>query len=133
MPTPYLWRRATAGGAFAAMKRPPLSRTGQAWYDWYLAVAPNDPNLVYVPIPLLVRAPFALAIIVWGARTNRHWTIPVAMTLAMPILWINAVTILVAIWPMLPAGADSPAGRWLRGRAAVETPGLSSAGALPST
>lgn len=48
MPTPYLWRRSTAAGSFATIKRPPLSRTSQAWYDWYLAVAPNDPNVVYV-------------------------------------------------------------------------------------
>jgi hypothetical protein len=90
-----------------------------AWSGWLALLLRtqgpvSDPNLVYVPIPLLVRAPFALLVVAWGGWTNRRWTIPVAMTLAMPILWINSVTILVAIWPMLEAGADSPAGRWLR-------------------
>jgi hypothetical protein len=99
-----------------------------AWAGWISLLLRtqgpiSDPNLVYVPIPLLVRAPFALAIVAWGARTDRRWTIPVGMVLAMPILWLNAPTILVAIWPMVAAGADSPAGRWLRRAAAAAQPG----------
>jgi hypothetical protein len=91
-----------------------------AWSGWVALLLRTqgpvtDPALIYVPIPLLVRAPIALAVIVWGAATNRAWTIPMAMTLAMPILWVNSVTILVAIWPILASGAGSPAGRWLRG------------------
>ena len=92
-----------------------------AWPSWIALLARTqgpvaDPNLVYLPIPLLVRAPIALAVIAWGAWTGRTWTVPVAMTLAMPILWVNSVTILVAVLPMLGAGAASPAGRWWRAR-----------------
>ena len=36
------------------------------------------------------------------------------MTLAMPILWLNSPTILVAIFPMLALGAAAPAASWLR-------------------
>jgi photosystem II stability/assembly factor-like uncharacterized protein len=46
-----LWRRASAGGAFAAETPPPLkgdSDIAQAWYDWCVAVSPADPNLVYL-------------------------------------------------------------------------------------
>ena len=32
-----------------------------------------------VPIPLLVRLPSAVALVVWGARTDRRWTVPVAV------------------------------------------------------
>jgi hypothetical protein len=90
-----------------------------AWAGWIELLLRTqgpvaDPNLVYVPIPLIVRAPIALVVIAWGAWTNRRWTVPVAMTLAMPILWVNGLTVLVALLPVLPAGADSPAGRWLR-------------------
>jgi hypothetical protein len=90
-----------------------------AWSGWIALLLRtqgpvSDPNLVYLPVPLLVRAPIALAVVAWGAWTNRRWTIPVAMTLAMPILWVNSVTILVALLPMSMAGADAPAGRWLR-------------------
>jgi hypothetical protein len=42
-----LWRRATAGGAFAAESSPTGMDLTQAWYDWCLGVDPNDPDLVY--------------------------------------------------------------------------------------
>jgi len=48
MPKPYLWRRAVFGGAFASANTPPDVQTGQAWYDWFAAVAPNNPNVLYV-------------------------------------------------------------------------------------
>lgn len=76
-----------------------------AWASWVAmllrAEFPHDPQLVYLDVPLTVRLPIALAVIVWGARTNRTWTIPVAMTIAMPIVWVNSVTILVALVPLL--------------------------------
>ena len=48
MPTAYLWRRSIAGGAFAAAPPDPALRTGQAWYDWFAAVAPNNPDILYL-------------------------------------------------------------------------------------
>ena len=82
------------------------------WASWAAmllrAEFPHDPQLVYLDVPLTIRLPIALAVIVWGARTNRTWTIPVAMTLAMPIIWANSVTILVALIPLL-AQAQKPA------------------------
>jgi hypothetical protein len=114
------WRAfAIAIGATAVIAAVSLALDPAAWSGWVSLLLRtqgpvSDPNLIYVPIPLLVRAPFALLIVALGAWTNRRWTIPVAMTLAMPILWVNSVTILIAIWPMVQAGADSPAGRWLR-------------------
>jgi hypothetical protein len=81
------------------------------WASWAAmllrAEFPHDPQLVYLDVPLTIRMPIALAVIVWGARTNRTWTIPVAMTLAMPIIWANSVTILVALIPLL-AHAQKP-------------------------
>jgi photosystem II stability/assembly factor-like uncharacterized protein len=43
----HFWRRAAFGGAFAAATLPTGLATGQAWYDWFLAVAPNNPDVVY--------------------------------------------------------------------------------------
>ncbi len=45
--TAYLWRRATSG-TWAAVAPPPGVSTGQAWYDWYLAVAPDRTNEIYL-------------------------------------------------------------------------------------
>lgn len=44
-PTGYLWRR--AGGTWTAVGIPPGVATGQAWYDWYLAVAPDSADQIY--------------------------------------------------------------------------------------
>jgi hypothetical protein len=111
------WRPlAIALGTTAAIAAVSFALDPGAWSGWIALLRPgpvNDPNLVS-SLPLLVRAPIALAVVAWGAWTNRRWTIPIAMTLAMPILWVNSVTILVALLPMSMAGADAPAGRWLR-------------------
>jgi hypothetical protein len=117
------WRSvAIAVGSTAVIVAVSYALDPSAWSGWIALLLRtqgpvSDPNLVYVPVPLLVRAPFALAVVAWGASTNRRWTIPVSMILAMPILWLNGPTILVAIWPMVAAGAESPSGQWLRGGA----------------
>jgi len=41
----FLWRR--SGGVWAAATLPPGVSTGQAWYDWYVAAAPDRDNEVY--------------------------------------------------------------------------------------
>ena len=41
----FLWRR--AGGTWTAIGVPPGASVGQAWYDWYVAVAPDQANQVY--------------------------------------------------------------------------------------
>jgi hypothetical protein len=43
--TAYLWRR--AAGNWTAVAAPPGVSTGQAWYDWFLAVAPDRDTQVY--------------------------------------------------------------------------------------
>ena len=90
-----------------------------AWRGWIEMLGRSDhppvgTNLVYLPIALGYRLPLALAIVAWGAATSRRWTIPIAVTLAMPILWLNSPTILVAIFPMIALGATAPAAAWLR-------------------
>jgi photosystem II stability/assembly factor-like uncharacterized protein len=48
MPKPYIWRRSTFGGAFTAVALPSDLQTGQAWYDWFATVAPNNPDVLYI-------------------------------------------------------------------------------------
>ena len=71
-----------------------------AWVDWIgvlTHVAGRDGTWAAVPIPFLVRLPFAIAVVVWGARTDRRWTVPVACMLALPALWYGGLTMLLAI------------------------------------
>ena len=63
-----------------------------------------------VPIPLWIRLPAAIALVVWGARTNRRWTVPVASMLALPAVWYGGLSMLLAVIPLLP-------GQWADGRA----------------
>ncbi len=44
--TPRLWRRAS--GTWTAATVPTGLNTGQAWYDWYVAAAPDRDNQVYL-------------------------------------------------------------------------------------
>ena len=44
--TAYLWRR--AGGTWTAVTPPAGVSTGQAWYDWFLAVSPDNDSQIYL-------------------------------------------------------------------------------------
>lgn len=46
--TVYLWRRTTAGGAWSSFAPPSGLGTGQAWYDWFLAVSPDNATQIWV-------------------------------------------------------------------------------------
>jgi len=73
-------------------------------------------------IPLLPRVAVAVGVVAFGARTDRRWTIPVAMTLAMPTLWpvalVPLLTIpLVTTRPAIGVAAVARSLRtWLRSR-----------------
>jgi hypothetical protein len=88
------------------------------WHDWYdlLRRSITDRQVVegaYLGIPVWARLPFAVAILFWGARTSRHWTVPVAILLAMPILWVNVFTLLIAVIPLREEAGLTPARAWL--------------------
>ena len=103
----------TAAIAVASIAyRPDLWR---AWLDLLVAAtgAPDWKSFI-VPIPVWFRLPLAVAILYWGARTDRRWTVPVASCVALPVLWFNGFAMLVAIIPLLdPVSARSPAAAWL--------------------
>jgi hypothetical protein len=81
---------------------------------------PTPGDGVFLPIPVWIRLPLMAILILWGARSNRRWVLPVAVCFSLPTVWLNTPTILVAVLPLIDWGADSPAGRWLR------APGVSS-------
>jgi hypothetical protein len=68
------------------------------WIDKELLVSlrqpPDQPQLA---IPLLIRLPAAALLVIWGARTDRRWTVPASAALAMPVLWFAALAVLAAI------------------------------------
>lgn len=55
-------------------------------------------------LPLLVRAPIGLIVIVVGARKNWRWTVPVAALLCTPVVWLGSYAWLAAIPRLRTAG-----------------------------
>jgi hypothetical protein len=79
------------------------------WQAWVaLLVSGTGGGDWYFPARLVL----AVAVVVWGARTDRRWTVPASLVLASPILFLNTLTILAAV-PRLsggPARASGDAG-----------------------
>jgi hypothetical protein len=81
----------------------------RAWLDWFnllTGLVGRDGTWAAVPIPFLVRLPVAIAVVVWGARTDRRWTVPVAAMLALPALWYGGLTMLLAVIALRDSDRD---------------------------
>jgi hypothetical protein len=121
------WRHlGIALGTTAAVAATSFLVAPAAWPQWIGALIANaghpispDYNGV-IHVPLLIRLPLAAAVVIWGARTDRRWTVAVAVTLALPILWINGLAVLLAAAMLIDwHEARTTAARWLasgRGR-----------------
>ena len=59
-------------------------------------VSPDVGAAYWIALPLLLRLPAAVILVVWGARTNRPWTLPTAAMLALPVLWLVGLAMLTA-------------------------------------
>lgn len=99
------WRRLTiALGVTAAIVVVSLAFDARLWVAWLeegiLPVIGRDIGQPAIPIPLWVRLPAAAALVVWGARTNRRWTVPASAAVALPVLWFAGLSILAAIWTL---------------------------------
>jgi hypothetical protein len=99
------WRSlALALGATVAIAAVSYVTIPDAWPRWFEVIAANagkGGTWASVPIPLLVRLPAAVALVVWGARTDRRWTVPVASMIALPALWYGGISMLLAVIPLL--------------------------------
>ena len=71
------------------------------WREWidFIGSTPEGGSVAQfqIPIPLWLRLPAALALVVWGALNDRRWTVPVAATFALPVLWVSGFAICAAL------------------------------------
>lgn len=73
------------------------------WHDWLTFLGTHvagSASAVGSPLspPPLFRVPAALALVIWGARTDRIWALPAGMALASPVFGLTgAVVVLMAI------------------------------------
>jgi len=73
----------------------------QQWFEWFnsLLVSARNPQVGDLP-SVVIRLPFAAALIWYAARTSRAWLVPFACVLAMPTIWIQSSALLLASFPL---------------------------------
>jgi len=99
------WRSlAWALGATALITAVSFAIAPSAWFEWVKFLTSSNATGPQVNVgfeaitpPLWLRIVAAAGLIVWGARTDRRWVVPVATAISMPVIWIITPAILVAI------------------------------------
>jgi hypothetical protein len=83
----------------------------QEWFGVLLVNASGPAGGLSVPLPITLRMPVALAIVVWGGLTDRPWTVPLAAFAMLPVIWIwdgFAVLVGVLALNLRPSIAERP-------------------------
>ena len=98
------WRQlGIALGATAAIVAVSYLLMPGAWQDWIALLAANTGKggtWAAVPIPLLVRGPIGVALLIWGAPRNQRWVVPIAAMLALPALWYGSLSMVLGVIPL---------------------------------
>ncbi|MGH2483354.1 MAG: glycosyltransferase 87 family protein [Candidatus Limnocylindria bacterium] len=105
------WRQlALALGTTAMIGAVSFALAPDLWFDWLDSLAGNvgqPTGMRADAIPLWARLVAATVVLAWGARTDRRWTVPVAVFLSAPALWPGSVAVLAAAFsPLL--GSSQP-------------------------
>jgi hypothetical protein len=95
---------AWALGATAVISAVSFAIAPGAWFDWIkfltssqeTGAGANDWYSFLFP-PLWLRIVAAALLVIWGARTDRRWVVPIAMVISMPVIWVTTPAMLVAI------------------------------------
>jgi hypothetical protein len=116
------WRAfAIALGTTLAIMAVSFALSPTAWFDWiaFLRASTGSGEMLYVRIVA------AAVIITAGALTDRRWTVPIGVWLALPVVWIESWVILLAIIRLrdTPAAATTEPETSRRPDRAVPDPG----------
>lgn len=66
------------------------------WFQLLLSSTGSSTVEGAVPLPLLARLPFAIAIIAIAAWRDMRWLLPIGVLLAMPVIWWGSLALLTA-------------------------------------
>jgi hypothetical protein len=91
-----------------------------AWIDLLLANTGKGGTWAAIPIPLIVRGPIGVALIIWGAPRNQRWVVPVGTMLALPALWYGSLSMLLGVIPLTTPEERSRG--WARFKSIVRSP-----------
>lgn len=99
------WRPlAIALGTTVAISAVSFVVAPSAWFAWIELMIDGvgqTPLSSNIRVPLWIRLPAAVVLVVWGARTDRRWTVVVSSMLALPVLWFAAPAMLLGVLPDL--------------------------------
>jgi hypothetical protein len=101
------WRNLViAVGVTAAISAATFVVAPHLWQEWIGSLFSNlnEPQYFSVPPPAYIRLPFAAVVVIWGALTDRPWTVALAATLGLPIIWPHGLCLLIAAVPFLRLG-----------------------------
>ena len=88
------WRNlAIAVGMAAALAAASFALRPEWWADWIALITRDQGNAAH-QLPY-VRYVIAAAIVAWGARTDRPWTVPLGAFLALPVIYPDSFTFLL--------------------------------------
>ncbi len=79
------------------------------WFEWFdlLAASAGDvARIQVIPLPLMVRLPIAVVVIVVGGLTGRAWLVPIGVMVGLPNVWTSSTALLAAVpalWAWRPA------------------------------
>jgi hypothetical protein len=90
-----------ARGATAAIVAASVAVDRSLWADWFGFLARTGAGTTVgqfeIAVPLWFRLPAALVLVAWGGLTDRRWTVVLAATLGLPILWPSGFAVCAAL------------------------------------
>jgi hypothetical protein len=87
------------------------------WAEWVALLRSSTGSSTVpgsLPLPLVLRLPLAALVIVWAAKGDRRWLLPVGVLLAMPVIWWGSFALLAASVALRRDDIEA----WLLGRLA---------------
>ena len=106
------WRQlGIALGATAAIVAVSYLLMPGAWQDWIALLAANTGKggtWAAVPIPLVIRLPIGVLLLIWGAPRNQRWVVPIAAMLALPALWYGSLSMVLGVIPLTTPEERAP-------------------------
>jgi hypothetical protein len=74
------------------------------WIEWFELLAANTGEIAriqVIPLPLAVRLPIAIGLVVLAAWTRRAWILPIGIMIGLPNVWTSSTALLAAVPALL--------------------------------